>query len=127
MRPTLHPLATLLISSLIAISSTALAQSRNSQALSPAELGRINNQPLAAPVGNPGKLGNVDVRKPTFEYTDPSGTQVREFRDANAPTEVKVKGPLGTYEMSSPTSVMPGPNNQSNDNLLSVPSISVSF
>ena len=127
MRPTLHPLTTLLISSLMAISGSALAQSGNSQALSPAELGRINNQPITAPVGNPGKLGNVDVRKPTFEYTDPSGTQVREFRDANAPTEVKVKGPLGTYEMSSPTTVMPGPSNLNNDNLLSVPSISVSF
>jgi hypothetical protein len=111
----------------MAISGSALAQSGNSQALSPAELGRINNQPITAPVGNPGKLGNVDVRKPTFEYTDPSGTQVREFRDANAPTEVKVKGPLGTYEMSSPTTVMPGPSNLNNDNLLSVPSISVSF
>ena len=109
------------------IAGSALAQSRNSQALSSAELGRINNQPIAAPVGNPGKLGNADVRKPTFEYTDPSGTQVREFRDANAPTQVQVRGPLGTYEMSPPTSVMPGPSKQSNDNLLSVPSISIPF
>ena len=127
MRPTLHLLATSLISSLMAISGSALSQGGNSQALSPAELSRINNQPIAAPGGNPGKLGNADARKPSFEYTDPSGTQIREFRDANAPTEVKVKGPLGTYEMSPPTSVMPGPSKQSNDNLLSVPSISVSF
>ena len=111
----------------MAISASVLAQSGNSQALSPAELGRINNQPIATPVGNPGELGNADARKPTFEYTDPGGTQVREFRDANAPTEVQVKGPLGTYEMSPPTSVMPGPSNQSNDNLLSVPSISIPF
>ena len=111
----------------MAIAGSALAQSGNSQALSPAELGRINNQPIAAPAGNPGELGNADARKPTFEYTDPSGTQVKEFRDANAPTEVQVKGPLGTYEMSPPTSVMPGPSNQSNDNLLSVPSISIPF
>jgi hypothetical protein len=127
MRPTLHLLATSLISGLMVITGSALAQSGNSQALSPAELNRINNQPIAAPVGNPGKLGNADARKPTFEYTDPGGTQVREFRDANAPTEVQVKGPLGTYEMSPPTSVMPGPSNQSNDNLLSVPSISIPF
>ena len=111
----------------MAIAGSALAQSGNSQALSPAELGRINNQPIAAPVGNPGALGNADARKPTFEYTDPGGTQVREFRDANAPTEVQVKGPLGTYEMSPPTSVMPGPSNKANDNLLSVPSISIPF
>jgi hypothetical protein len=127
MRPTLHLLATSLISSLMVIAGSALAQSGNSQALSPAELGRINNQPLAAPVGNPGKLGNADARKPSFEYTDLSGTQVREFRDANAPTEVQVKGPLGTYEMSPPTSVMPGPSKQSNGNLLSVPSVSIPF
>jgi len=127
MRPTLHLFATSLISSLMAISASVLAQSGNSQALSPAELGRINNQPIATPVGNPGKLGNADVRKPTFEYTDPSGTQVREFRDANAPTQVQVRGPLGTYEMSPPTSVMPGPSKQSNDNLLSVPSVSILF
>ena len=113
MRPTLHLLATSLISSLTAISGAALAQSGNSQALSPAELNRINNQPIAAPVGNPGELGNADARKPTFEYTDPGGTQV--------------KGPLGTYEMSPPTSVLPGPSNQSNDNLLSVPSIRIPF
>ena len=111
----------------MAICASAQAQSGNSQALSPAELGRINNQPIAAPVGNPGELGNADARKPTFEYTDPGGTQVKEFRDANAPTEVQVKGPLGTYEMSPPTSVMPGPSNQSNDNLLSVPSIRIPF
>jgi hypothetical protein len=127
MRTTLHLLVTSLISSLMSVSGFALAQSGNSQALSPAELGRINNQPIAAPVGNPAELGNTDARKPTFEYTDPSGTQVREFRDANAPTEVQVKGPLGTYEMSPPTSVMPGPSNQSNDNLLSVPSIRIPF
>ena len=127
MRPTLHLRATSLISSLLAICASVQAQGGNSQALSPAELGRINNQPIAAPVGNPGELGNSDARKPTFEYTDPSGTQVREFRDANAPTEVQVKGPLGTYEMSPPTSVMPGPSNQSNDNLLSVPSIRIPF
>ena len=127
MRPTLHLLVTSLISSLMAISGSALAQSGNSQALSPAELNRINNQPIVAPVGNPAKLGDTDARKPTFEYTDPSGTQVREFRDANAPNEVQVKGPLGTYEMSPPTSIMPGPSNKTNDNLLSVPSISISF
>jgi hypothetical protein len=127
MRTTLHLLVTSLISSLMTVSGFTLAQSGNSQALSPAELNRINNQPIAAPVGNPAALGNTDARKPTFEYTDPSGTQVREFRDANAPTEVQVKGPLGTYEMSPPTSVMPGPSNQSNDNLLSVPSISIPF
>jgi threonyl-tRNA synthetase len=43
MRPTLHLLATSLISSLMAISASVLAQSGNSQALSPAELGRINS------------------------------------------------------------------------------------
>jgi len=111
----------------MAICASAQAQGGNSQALSPAELNRINNQPIAAPVGNPGTLGNADARKPTFEYTDPGGTQVREFRDANSPTEVQVKGPLGTYEMSPPTSVMPGPSNKANDNLLSVPSISIPF
>jgi len=127
MRPTLYLLTSSLVSSLMAASGPAFAQAGNSQALSPAELNRINNQPIAAPVGNPGALGNADARKPTFEYTDPGGTQVREFRDANAPTEVQVKGPLGTYEMSPPTSVIPGPSNQSNDNLLSVPSIRIPF
>lgn len=127
MRQTLLFFAPLLVSSLLVATRPALAQSGNSQALSPAELDRINNQPIAAPVGNPGNLGTSDSRKPTFEYTDPSGTQVREYRDANAPTEVQVKGPLGTYEMAPPTSVMPGPSNKSDENLISVPSISIPF
>jgi hypothetical protein len=127
MRPTSFSLSPLLVSGLMVVSSSAFAQGGNSQALSPTELNRINNQPLAPAVGNPANLGNTDARKPTFEYTDPGGTQVKEFRDANAPTEVQVKGPLGTYEMSPPTSVMPGPSNKANDNLLSVPSISIPF
>jgi len=127
MRQTLFFLAPLLVSSLLTAISPAMAQSGNSQALSAEELKRINNQPIAAPVGNPGNLGTSDSRKPTFEYTDPSGTQVREYRDANAPTEVQVKGPLGTYEMAPPTSVMPGPTNKPDENLISVPSISIPF
>lgn len=109
------------------VSGSVFAQGGNSQALSPAELNRINNQPLAPTAGNPANLGNADARKPTFKYNDPSGTQIKEFRDANAPTEVQVKGPLGTYEMSPPTSVMPGASSKTNDNLLSVPSISIPF
>ncbi|MBU3546054.1 hypothetical protein ICN23_02505 [Polynucleobacter sp. MWH-Jannik1A5] len=102
--------------------TSALAQN-NSQALSPSELNRINNQPLAPTVSPAGALNSPEQRKPNFEYRDTNGTTVTEYKDVNAPTQVDVKTRFTSYEMAPPTSVMPGPPKETD--LISVPSISI--
>ena len=97
----------------------------NSQALSPSELNRINNQPLAPTVSATGVMSSPEQRKPNFQYKDKNGTTVTEYKDVNAPTQVDVKTPYTSYEMAPPTSVMPGP--QKETDLISVPSISIPF
>ncbi len=104
--------------------STAQAQN-NSQALSPSELNRINNQPLAPTVSAAGGLNAPEQRKPNYQYKDKNGTTITEYKDVNSPTQVDVKTPYTSYEMAPPTSVMPGPPKETD--LISVPSISIPF
>ena len=104
--------------------STAQAQN-NSQALSPSELNRINNQPLAPTVSATGGLNAPEQRKPNYQYKDKNGTTITEYKDVNSPTQVDVKTPYTSYEMAPPTSVMPGPPKETD--LISVPSISIPF
>ena len=106
------------------LSHGVFAQSSGTQALSKEDLNQINNQPLAPSSRNPAGLGVKEERKPSFEYTDPSGTQIREYRDSNLPTEIEVKSAFGTYEMSPPQTVFPA-GGMSSDNLISVPSIRI--
>ena len=96
----------------------------NSQALSPSELNRINNQPLAPTVSPTGVLEGPQSRQPSYQYKNDRGTEVTEFKDANSPTQVQVKTKYTTYDMSPPDSVKPGPQS-GEGNLLSVPSISI--
>ncbi|QWD90451.1 hypothetical protein [Polynucleobacter sp. MWH-Braz-FAM2G] len=103
---------------------TISAQAQNnSQALSPAELNRINNQPLAPAVSASGVMSSPEARKPNYQYRDKNGTTVTEYKDANSPTQVDVRTPYTSYEMAPPTSVMPGPPKETD--LISVPSISI--
>ena len=95
-----------------------------SQALSPSELNRINNQPLAPTVSPAGVLEGPQTRQPSYQYKNDRGTEVTEYKDANGPTQVQVKTKYTTYEMSPPDSVKPGPPS-GEGNLLSVPSISI--
>ena len=95
----------------------------NSQALSPAELNRINNQPLSPAVSAAGAMNTPEPRKPNYQYRDKNGTTVTEYKDANAPTQVDVKTPYTSYEMAPPSTVMPGPPKDTD--LISVPSISI--
>ena len=105
---------------------TNLAQAQNnSQALSPSELNRINNQPIAPAVSATGVMNAPEQRKPNYQYKDKNGTTVTEYKDVNAPTQVNVKTPYTSYEMAPPTSVMPGPGQDTD--LISVPSISIPF
>ena len=106
------------------VSHGVCAQSSGAQALSKEDLNQINNQPLAPSSRNPAGLGVKEERKPSFEYTDPFGTQIREYRDSNLPTEIEVKSAFGTYEMSPPQTVFPA-GGMSSDNLISVPSIRI--
>jgi hypothetical protein len=96
----------------------------NSQALSPSELNRINNQPLAPSVSPAGVLEGPQSRQPSYQYKNDRGTEVIEYKDANGPTQVQVKTKYTTYEMSPPDSVKPGAQS-GESGLLSVPSISI--
>lgn len=97
----------------------------NSQALSPAELNRINNQPIAPAVSASGVMSAPEARKPNYQYQGKNGTTITEYKDTNTPTQVDVKTPYTSYEMAPPASVMPGPPQESD--LISVPSISIPF
>jgi hypothetical protein len=104
--------------------NSAHAQS-NSQALSPAELQRINNQPLAPPVSASQVTNTPEGRKPSFQHKEVTGTEVTEYKDANSPTQVDVKTRYTSYEMAPPATVMPGVPKETD--LISVPSISIPF
>jgi hypothetical protein len=103
---------------------SAQAQS-NSQALSPSELQRINNQPLAPAVSASDGTKTPQGRKPSFQHKEVSGTEITEYKDANSPTQVDVKTRYTTYEMAPPATVMPGVPKETD--LISVPSISIPF
>ena len=105
--------------------TTSAQAQNNSQALSPSELNRINNQPLAPAVSASGAMNAPVQRKPNYQYIDKNGTTVTEYKDANSPTQVDVKTPYTSYEMAPPTSVMPGPPKDTD--LISVPSVSIPF
>jgi hypothetical protein len=105
--------------------TNATQAQNNSQALSPAELNRINNQPLAPSVSATGVINAPEGRKPSYQYKATNGTEITEYKDINAPTQVDVKTPYTSYEMAPPTSVMPGVPKETD--LLSVPSISIPF
>ena len=104
--------------------NSAQAQS-NSQALSPSELQRINNQPLAPSVSATEGTNSSQGRKPSFQHKEASGTEVTEYKDANSPTQVDVKTRYTNYEMAPPATVMPGVPKETD--LISVPSISIPF
>ena len=104
---------------------TSAQAQNNSQALSPSELNRINNQPLAPAVSASGAVNAPEQRKPNYQYKDKNGTTVTEYKDVNSPTQVDVKTPYTSYEMAPPTTVMPGPAKETD--LLSVPSVSIPF
>lgn len=106
------------------IARPAEAQSGNTQALTKDDLKQINQQPLVPSAKNPAGLGQREQRKPSFEYTDNTGTQIREYRESNLPTEIEVKSTFGTYEMSPPNTVMPT-STMPADGLISVPSIRI--
>ena len=103
--------------------ATSAQAQNNSQALSPSELNRINNQPIAPAVSASGATNAPAPRTPNYQYKDKNGTTITEYKDVNAPTQVDVKTPYTSYEMAPPTSVMPGP--QKETDLISVPSISI--
>jgi hypothetical protein len=101
---------------------TAQAQN-NSQALSPSELQRINNQPLSPKVSASDATNATQVRKPSFQHKEATGTEITEYKDTNSPTQVEVKTRFTTYEMAPPATVMPGVPKETD--LISVPSISI--
>jgi hypothetical protein len=105
------------------LGATSVQAQNNSQALSPSELNRINNQPIAPTVSPAGAMNTPEQRKPNYQYKDKNGTTITEYKDVNSPTQVDVKTPYTSYEMAPPTSVMPGPPKETD--LISVPSISI--
>jgi len=127
----LHPSLSqtlVLASFLVAFASfdlqSAYAQN-NSEALSATELQRINNQPLAPAVSASQVTNAPEGRKPTFQYKEATGTEITEYKDTNAPTQVDVKTRYTTYEMAPPATVMPGVPKETD--LISVPSVRIPF
>jgi len=117
-----------LTSFLVAFASFGLNSAHaqnNSQALSPSELQRINNQPLAPAVSASQVTNAPEARKPSFQHKEATGTEVTEYKDANSPTQVDVKTRFTSYEMAPPATVMPGVPKETD--LISVPSISIPF
>ncbi len=104
--------------------NSAQAQNNN-QALSPSELQRINNLPLAPAVSASEATKAPEGRKPSFQHKEATGTEITEYKDANSPTQVDVKTRYTSYEMAPPTTVMPGVPKETD--LISVPSISIPF
>lgn len=97
----------------------------NSQALSPSELQQINNQPLSPPVSASQSTNAPEGRKPSFVHKEATGTEITEYKDANAPTQVDVKTRYTSYEMAPPATVMPGVPKETD--LISVPSVKIPF
>ena len=97
----------------------------NSQALSPSELQRINNQPLAPAVSASEVTNAPEGRKPSFQHKEATGTEITEYKDANSPTQVDVKTRYTSYEMAPPATVMPGVPKETD--LISVPSVKIPF
>ena len=97
----------------------------NSQALSPSELQRINNQPLSPPARAAEATNATQNRKPSFQHKEVTGTEITEYKDANSPTQVDVRTRFTQYEMAPPNTVMPGVPKETD--LISVPSISIPF
>ena len=117
-----------LTSFLVAFASFGLNSAHaqnNSQALSPSELQRINNQPLAPAVSASQATNAPENRKPSFQHKEATGTEITEYKDANSPTQVDVKTRYTSYEMAPPATVMPGVPKETD--LISVPSISLPF
>ncbi len=83
-----------IVCSAVLVSHGVFAQSSGTQALSKEDLNQINNQPLAPSSRKPAGLSVKEKRNPSFEYTDPSGTQIREYRDSNLPPELEVNPAL---------------------------------
>ena len=63
----------------VLLSATSAHAQNNSQALSPSELNRINNQPLAPTVSPAGAMNTSEQRKPNFQYKDKNGTTVTDY------------------------------------------------
>ncbi len=117
-----------LTSFLVAFASFGLNSAHaqnNSQALSPSELQRINNQPLAPAVSASDVTNAPEGRKPSFQHKEVTGTEITEYKDANSPTQVDVKTRYTTYEMAPPATVMPGVPKETD--LISVPSVKIPF
>ncbi|MFZ4056170.1 MAG: hypothetical protein ACOYJ4_08465 [Polynucleobacter sp.] len=101
-----------------------LAQAGNLQALSPEDLQQINGRAQSPSSTASTKADSKLTHQPSFTHTSSNGTQITEYRDAHSPTSVQVKGPLGAYDMSHPSSLMPGAREPATT-ILSVPSFNL--
>lgn len=110
--------------SLILVPQPVLAQAGNLQALSPEDLQQINGRAQSPNSKAATKADSKVNHQPSFTHTSSNGTQITEYRDAHSPTSVQVKGPLGVYDMSHPSSLMPGAREPA-ATILSVPSFNL--
>ena len=98
----------------------------NSQVLSPSELQRINNQPLALTVNTSDITNAPQGQRPSFQHKEATGTEIIEYKDVDASTQVDIKAHYISYERVPPTSVIPRLATKEID-LISIPCISIPF
>ena len=96
-----------------------------SQILSPAELNKINQAPIAETVKVQSRVEGKSSRELIYDAQDANGTRIREYREKDQPREIQVDSSMGThYQMSPPMQNSPSTNTQKIDR---VPSLQVPF
>ena len=103
LRPTIGFLASSLL-----FTGISFAQTPVNEGLSKSELDAINNQPIAKAVSTQSQVDGVSKLQPSFELKQDNGTEIREYKEKDQPTDVEVNSNIGTsYNLSRPTDPTP--------------------
>lgn len=96
------------LSSSLLFMGVCSAQALQNEGLSKSELDAINNQPIAKAVSAQSQVDGVSKLQPSFELKQDNGTEIREYKEKDQPTDVEVNSSVGTsYNLSRPTDPTP--------------------
>lgn len=100
--------ATLLLVTSLVFTGISQAQTPQNEGLSKSELDAINNQPIAKSITAQSQVDGVSQLEPSFELKEANGTEIREYKEKDQPTDVEVNSSVGTrYNLSRPTDPTP--------------------
>ena len=117
--------ATLLLVTSLVFTGISQAQAPQNEGLSKSELDAINNQPIAKSITAQSQVDGVSQLEPSFELKEANGTEIREYKEKDQPTDVEVNSGVGTrYSLSRPTDPTPAIPDQYMNR---VPTIKVPF